>query len=378
MRIAYIATAQIPSTRANSIQVMKVCQALKLNGEFVDLYVPGKEQAGWGNLSKQYGIEERFPITWLPSRPFLKRLDFTINSLWLARISQADVVYTRMLWVAWAARLFGLPVILEMHDLPTGRIGSLLYRRFLRSNARKLTIYITRALKELTDQACSIQARSNEWMIAPDGVDLVRYDNLPEVEQARKMLNLPGRFTAAYSGGFYQGRGLETLQHLAQAFPDVQFLWIGGNPQQVASWKEKLELQGIDNVTLTGFIANEELPLYQAAAEVLLMPYEKKFSGSGGGNIASVSSPMKMFEYMAAGRVILTSDLPVLREVLNESNAAFYIPEDFDDLRQQFSALINDKATRDRLAHQARMDVRAYEWKTRMKRIMQVFANQSN
>jgi glycosyltransferase involved in cell wall biosynthesis len=378
VRIAYIATAQIPSTRANSIQVMKVCQALKLNGESVELYVPGKEQAGWDDLSKHYGIEERFPITWLRSQPVLKRLDFTTNGLRLARLSQTDVVYTRMLWVAWAARFFGLPVILEMHDLPTGRIGPLLYRNFLRSNSRKLTIYITRALKELTDQACRIQARSNEWMIAPDGVDLERYEDLPDAEQARKMLNLPERITAAYSGGFYQGRGLEALQHLAQAFPDVQFLWIGGNAQQVAALKQKIDLQGIDNVILTGFIPNEELPLYQAAAEILLMPYAKRFSGSGGGNIASVSSPMKMFEYMAAGRAILTSSIPVLREVLNESNAVFYIPEDFDDLRQQFSTLINDNALRDRLAQQARMDVRAYEWKTRMKRIMQVFANQSN
>ena len=61
-----------------------------------------------------------------------------------------------------------------------------------------------------------------------------------------------------------------------------------------------------------------------------MMPYGKMVAGSSGGNIAEVSSPMKMFEYMASGRVILTSDIPVLREVLNENNAVFYIPEDIE------------------------------------------------
>ncbi len=373
MKIAYIATSQIPSPKANSIQVMKVCQALAMNGETVELYVPGNEQTGWDDLIKLYGIQERFPIKWLPSKPHLKRFDFTFNSLRHARRAKTDVVYTRMLWVAWASQLFRLPVILEMHDLPAGKFGPLLYRSFLRSKMKKLVVYITRALKELTDQSWGLHARSNEWMVAPDGVDLSRYTDLPQTTQARESLNLPDKMTAAYSGGFYQGRGLETLMDLAGTFPDVQFLWVGGNPQEVADWKHKIAQQGIGNVILTGFVDNQELPIYQAAADVLLMPYSRQFAGSGGGNIASVSSPMKMFEYMAAGRAILASDIPVLREVLNESNAAFYTPEDFEDLREKFSALIEDKDGRERLAHQAKIDVSAYEWKTRMKRIMQVF-----
>jgi glycosyltransferase involved in cell wall biosynthesis len=57
------------------------------------------------------------------------------------------------------------------------------------------------------------------------------------------------------------------------------------------------------------------------------MPYKSKVAGNSGGDIAQVTSPMKLFEYLACGRAILTSDLPVLREVLSENNAAFYPPE---------------------------------------------------
>ncbi len=58
------------------------------------------------------------------------------------------------------------------------------------------------------------------------------------------------------------------------------------------------------------------------------MPYEREIGiSSGGGHSAQVSSPMKMFEYLAAGRAIVASDLPVFREVLNERNAVLCPPE---------------------------------------------------
>ena len=49
------------------------------------------------------------------------------------------------------------------------------------------------------------------------------------------------------------------------------------------------------------------------------MPYPRSiFGSSGSADSAAVASPMKMFEYMAVERAIITSDLPVIREVLNE------------------------------------------------------------
>ena len=120
--------------------------------------------------------------------------------------------------------------------------------------------------------------------------------------------------------------------------------------------------------------ANEKLPLYQAAADVLLMPFGKSVSGSSGGNTADVCSPMKMFEYMAAGRAVLTSDLPVLREVLNDENALFYPPEDFEALSARFSRLIEDTAYRESLAANARKDAAQYSWQQRMQKILSSFS----
>ncbi len=116
------------------------------------------------------------------------------------------------------------------------------------------------------------------------------------------------------------------------------------------------------NITLTGFVFHAHLPLYQAAADILLMPYETTIAGSGGGNSADICSPMKMFDYLAAGRAILSSDLPVIHEVLNETNAVFCLPENTQAWAQKLGELIQNTALRETLGKQARQDAMKYTW----------------
>lgn len=373
MKIAYIATSQIPSMKANSIQVMKVCQALKKNGHSVHLYVPGERQYSWYELKTMYGINEEFPITWISTSKGGKGIDFILRSIFDGKKSNCEVIYTRAIWAASIGLLMNIPIIYEVHDLPGGRIGSRLFRGYLRSPKKKLTVMITSALKGKIEERFQIQFTDKDSIIAPDGVDLDRYVHLPDAAECRKRLGFEELMTAVYTGGFYPGRGVDLLFKLAIAFPQVQFIWIGGEKDSIAYWNDQIQQFRVTNIKMTGFVPNQDLPLYQGAADILLMPFGKKISVSGGGNTADICSPMKMFEYMAAGRAILSSDIPVLREVLNESNAAFYIAEDFEDLKRQFSILLEDQTKRNALAQKAREDVKYYEWKTRMNRIMQVF-----
>ena len=370
MRIAYIAASVILSWTANSVQVMKVCQALTQNGDEVHLFVPGEIVTSWDDLRSHYGIQNGFPVHWLKFNPLLKKLDFVFTALKQAKELRLDLVYTRLLWAAFLASWMRLPVILEVHDRPIGRMGPWLFRRFLKAQVTKRIVIITHALKTILEQEYHLQFNPGETLVAPDGVDLERYARKVDASTARSQLGMDDRFTAVYSGGFYEGRGLESLVELAIRFPDVRFLWVGGKKDIVKNWERILADARVQNIRLTGFVLNEQLPLYQMAADILLMPYGKVIAGSSGGNIADVSSPMKMFEYMATGRVILTSDMPVLREVLNETNAAFYTSEDLQSLEKVFATLIQDESMRNRLARQALIDVEKYSWRKRMQTIM--------
>lgn len=373
MKIAAIATSEVPATTANSIQVIKTCQSLAQCGHKVSLWVPGLHPTPWTELADLYGLSEHFEIRWLRGERSFKRYDFAWKAVRQAQLWQAEVVYT---WLPQAAVLSlwqQLPAMLEMHDRPTGRMGPWLLRQFARHTGRKRLLLITHALQKALESEFKVRLRPNEVRIVPNGVELERYQDLPSAAQARSQLGLLELPTAVYTGHFYSGRGLELLFELARRLPAVQFLWVGGRPEAVLAWQERARTNDVYNLHLTGFIDQNRLPLYQAAADVLLMPYERKIAGSSGGNSADICSPMKMFDYMAAGRAILTSDLPVIHEVLNEKSAVFCPPEDVQAWEQALSALLADSALRDRLASQARQDVQRYAWRERAQEALHGF-----
>jgi glycosyltransferase involved in cell wall biosynthesis len=126
---------------------------------------------------------------------------------------------------------------------------------------------------------------------------------------------------------------------------------------------------------MTGFVKHETIPLYQAASDVLLMPYSRSISASSGQEIGGVINPMKMFEYMASGRAIVSADLTAIREVLNEGNAVFCEPDEPGMWKVAIEALLGDESRRLRLGAQARRDVEQLTWIKRQERILRGFAS---
>jgi glycosyltransferase involved in cell wall biosynthesis len=367
MKIAAIAGSTIPSDTANSLQVMKACQALVQIGHAVTLFVPGAQNTSI-DLRKHYGLETDFPIEWLSSS---SRRMFTWDAVRRARASKADVIYSWFPQSAVFGLLRGTPVVFEIHIQPTGRFGPAWHRMFAYLRGRRRLVSITRALVDLLERDFDLRLPAGEVVIAPNGVDLERFASLPDPVTARRQTGLRQSPTVMCTGHLYTGRGTELFLEVAESLPQVQFVWVGGRPGDIENWKQRLKSE---NVTFTGFIPNRDLPLYQAAADVLLMPYSRSIMGSSGtADSAAVASPMKMFEYMAAGRAIVSADLPVIREVLNESNAVFCQPEDAGDWRLVIESLLDDEAHRTRLGNRARQDVQGYTWVARAERIMNGF-----
>ena len=373
MKIVCIAASFIPANTANSIQVIKASQALAALGHQVLLLVPGEEETGWDELQDHYGLREPVDIRWIPENLTFRRYDFAIKAVREADRQQPDLVYTWVLQAGVLALWRKLPVVLELHDRVTGRMGPWLFKRFWAAKAYKRLLTNTSALREILVSEFDLQDFANQICITPNGVDLERYQDLPEPADARKVLGLPAGFTAGYTGHFYAGRGMNLMFEMARALPAVQFLWVGGETPEVTSWKHRAREQNVENLVLTGFVDNARLPLYQAAADVLLMPYETQIAGSGGGNSADIASPMKMFEYLAAGRPILSSELPVIHEVLDDSNAVFCPPEDLAAWQSAMQDLQDDPGRCQQLGRIARQTAENYTWRARAEKALEGF-----
>ena len=375
MKIAAISASRIPSKTANSMQVMKVCQAFVKTGHEVTLYVPKQavKQTDQTEYLRLYGLDVEFPVEWLASLSILRRYDFSVYAAWQAWQAGVDLVVTWAVQAALAAEVLGIPTILEMHGPPEGKIGPSFFRRFVARPGKKRLAFITRELQKIVEQSYPDFNFAPISIVAPNGVDLERYSQLSEPTLARKELGLKENTTVVYSGHLYPGRGMGLLVELAKKFSEIQFLWVGGREEDVSQWRGRLVDESLTNVELSGFVPNHQLPDYQAAADILLMPYEKIITGSSGGNSASYASPMKMFEYMACRRPIIASDLPIIREVLNPNNSILCPPEDVDSWTEALKKLIANDELKYALSSQALQDIQSYSWVQRAQKLVKGF-----
>lgn len=390
MKIAVIAPSSVPSRRANSIQVMKMCQAIALLNHDVRLAVPTGREMGelgdrfWDYLADHYGLEKEFPIQRLAASRKMRSYDYAWRAIRWARDQDVTLIYTRLPQAAALASLTQIPTILEVHDYPHGRLGPFLFSQYLRGSGARRLVVISHVLAGDLSKEFNIPGKENFLLVAPDGVDVDRYLELPVPSVARQELNyilqdyashsggtfFAERFTVGYSGHYYAGRGVDLILGLASHLPEINFLLMGGEPAEVARMVKLAAERKLKNLIITGFIPNAKLPRYQAACDVLLMPYQQKVAASSGGDIARYLSPMKLFEYMACGRAILSSDLPVLREILSPANAVLLPPDDGDAWAKSIISLQEDPDTCQRLGAAAKLDVIAYTWEARASKIL--------
>jgi len=378
MKVACIAASRVPSMTANSMQVMKACQAISQLGHEVHLFLPQHSHQNRNiDLISLYGLKIHLDIQWLPSHRALQRYDFAFRAIRRARILDVAVSYVWFLQAGVFSLMARLPVLFELHGPPEGKFGPTLFRIFQRLPGKKRLLPVTHALAHQIHARFSIDPEDQHLTrVSPNGVELERYSDLPDPPAARQLLHMPDVLTVGYTGHLYPGRGMELLLELARCFPRINFVWVGGQPADVNVWRERLAAENIGNITLTGFIENSQLPLYQAAADILLMPYERVITGSSGGDSSTYASPMKMFEYMASRRAIISTDLPVIREVLNTSNAMLCTPEDIESWSDALGCLITDQEKREGLADQAWQDIQKYTWLERARNALDGFVSQ--
>lgn len=371
MKIAYLASSKIPSREANSVHVMKMVNAIRANGVDCILVVPkykGLPAIEGEDLFSHYGVST-FPIVFFPWHQFpTSKYIYSIALAVYLKLRGVDLVYTRDFYPALHSTLFRIPTIMEFHSMPNWGRGLYkpLAKRFYCSRFLLKNIVISEAMRQL------FLAEK----IPPDKLE-VAHDGSDESVAKPNSYPLTGAFKVGYVGHLYQGRGIDLIIELARRNSNIDFHLAGGTDKDIKYWTEKTKLH---NLHFQGFISPKGTDAFRKSCDVLLAPYQRKVLISDGKTDSSgYMSPLKIFEYMSAGKAIIASDLPVLREVLNNKNAMLCDPDKVEVWDQALLKLKNDSDFYDKLAHSALKDFEQnYVWKVRAKNLLREFIEEAH
>lgn len=334
MRIYYYSGSTLPSRAANAVHVMKMCEAWGRAGHHVTLFAKGSAAP---DVYRFYGVNNCFKIKAAPNVK-IPVFSGVVRLIYYALHSRRkpDLAYGRD---AVALKfLGGQETVFEAHQ-------------FGRFDFRRIVV-ISKALRE--DMRAVYP--NAEYLIAPDGANIS--GNI-------KQISLQGDFKIGYAGSLHAGKGLETIIALAKALPQESFHVFGGDEAQIESAEKLL------NVFYHGHIAHSDIPSYLAACDILIAPYGAEARIRSGANIARWISPMKIFEYMAARRAMICSDLPVIKEVLNDENALLVPPDDIEAWVRAVHRLKEHKDLREGIAAHAYKDlIENYTWDQRAAKIL--------
>ncbi len=196
---------------------------------------------------------------------------------------------------------------------------------FIAGNSDYLVTTSLKLKKTLTDK---LSVNESKILVAYGGVDLSR--GRVDRDKARSLVNLS--LVKKYVGymGFFRAVGMEKglnvmIEALSNLDPDVNVLLVGGKPEEIAEYEKLAKRLGVrERCVFFGRKTQEELALYEAACDILVIPYPDK------PHFRDYGFPMKVYEYMASGRPIIYSKLELVEEVLGEDSMPF-IPDSVND-----------------------------------------------
>jgi glycosyltransferase involved in cell wall biosynthesis len=393
-RIVYLSNARLPTEKANGYQVMKMCEGMAALGHEVELLHPWRRQpdpalAGTDPFS-YYGVPRTFAVStvanldvvalerWLPE-PSVRAMVAAQQMGWgLVAARQAaqrrpDLVYTREPALAYWASQLAPACVYEAHVPPSSRRAPLI-RSFARRPSTRSVFATTRFIAA---DLVAAGVPEHKVEVLPNGADVAAFADAPDRDDARNQLGLPpARAIVGYVGRFEtmgRAKGLETLIR-AVSEPAVReldplLLCVGGPMDRVPAYLELARSLGLPPSALqfVDRVPNADVPRWLRALDLAAMPYP------AAEHYATGMSPMKMFEYMAAGLPIVATDLPAVREVLDHgANALLVQPGEPPALARAFVQLLENPGQARALGARAARDALSHTWEHRAQQALAI------
>lgn len=269
------------------------------------------------------------------------------------------------------ARRWGVPLVLEANSSEAKwrqDFSSLAYprlafacERLILRNAAVVSAVSANAAEDLL----AAGALPDRLRVVPNGVSLRRFADAPPYPLPAEARG----FVICFVGLFYPWHG---VRFLAEAFallhakhPDARLVLVGDGEEAPAVRSQLAKNGALDATHFAGLVSRSEAPGFMAAADVLVSPHADvhRFIGS----------PVKVFEYMAAGKPIVATRVAQLAEVLTDGETALLVaPEDPQDMSDALERLYADRPLGRRLGAAARaLAEREHSWDARLSAVLE-------
>ena len=333
MRIAYITNVRLPSERAHGHQVARVCDALVKLGHEVTIFAPFRRnvvkedfwtfhKADRKMKVKCLGTFDPIDTCWIPKFLQIHVLNWFFTRALIQEVSkdQFDVIYTRTPALLSALLRSEVHTVIELHTLPNVR-----QERFVElCNRCTLIVCLTIPMR---DELVRWGVKKEMTTIEADGIDLEMFEARKGYVQEKYAAGYAGqRESMGLSKGIFELLGAFKIMH--QQRPDSRFVIAGPRSKNHKLEKCIQEVVHEGYVVDAGFLDWNLIPPLLKACDVLVYPAP----ASNHPFYHRDTSPLKIFEYMAAGKPIVTANLAPIRDVLDETMAFFCKPGDPQDL----------------------------------------------
>lgn len=389
-KLLYISTMRLPTEKAHGLQIVQNCEAFADAGCDVTLWVARRwntrEMRAVADPFSYYGARANFKLRRIPCIDlfplfpadgagarlafYMLQLSYALVSLCLLLVVRADIYYSRDVFImSLLCRLKPKSSLAyEAHQFPLSGRGAALQAQVIKGVGS--VIAVTPRLK--ADLVRLRGADPARVIVAHDGIRRARFNQLPDQATARQQIDWRQEaFIVGYVGRLHtlgMDKGVGLLVEAVAAIDGASLALVGGPDEMADELRKRWLTLGMppERFLYAGHVLPADVARYLCAFDVCALPLPAET------HFAQYASPMKLFEYMAAGRAIVASDLPSWSDVVRDDDTALLLlPDDVTAWSKAIDRLRYDSDLRARLGENARKQALAhYAWDVRAARIL--------
>ena len=201
-------------------------------------------------------------------------------------------------------------------------------------------------------------------VISPSAVDITTFPSKEKSAARHELVLDEKRPLAVYTGHLFAWKGVDTLARAAERVPEIDVAFVGGTERDLARFRKTYG--HASNIRIIGHLPHDRAVLWQAAADILVVPNSAKEQIS-----VRYTSPMKIYEYAASKRPILASNVPSIREILSEREAYFAEPDNEESFAEAMQRILREPSVAQAKAEAAYKIAEDNTWEKRSARILE-------